>query len=226
MNARMIDIESLDGRGRFAAYLSLPASGKGPGLVLAQEIFGVNATMREVADYYAEEGYVVLVPDLFWRQSPGVQLGYSPEDWQQAFGFYQGFDEAAGVQDLQASLDALRAQPEFAGQAGVLGFCLGGKLAYLAACRTDAAVAIGYYGVGIEKALDEADRIKGRLLLHVAENDSFCPPEARQAILERLGGRPGVELYVYPGVEHAFARRGGDPFGDLLLEHEGHGLEL
>ncbi|MBV8619967.1 MAG: dienelactone hydrolase family protein [Curvibacter sp.] len=222
MNASMIEIESRDGRGRFAAYLSLPPGGKGPGLVLAQEIFGVNATMREVADYYAEEGYVVLVPDLFWRQSPGVQLGYSPEDWQRAFTLYQGFDEAAGVQDIQASLNALRACPEFVGQAGVLGFCLGGKLAYLAACRTDAAVAIGYYGVGIEKALDEADRIQARLLLHVAENDGFCPPEARQAILERLGGRPGIELYVYPGVDHAFARRGGEHFHkpSALMAHQ------
>jgi carboxymethylenebutenolidase len=161
--SRHVRINALDGSGSFNAYLALPASGSGPGLVLAQEIFGVNATMREVADYYAEEGYVVLVPDLFWRQQPDVELGYTPQDWERAFGFYKGFDEALGVQDIQACLNALRQRPDVAdGKAGVLGFCLGGKLAYLAACRTDTDAAVGYYGVGIEAALDEAERIRCR----------------------------------------------------------------
>lgn len=121
MTTRMMDIKADDKSGTFQGYVSLPASGKGPGLVIAQEIFGVNISMREVADYYAQEGYVVLVPDLFWRQEPGVQLGYTPEDWQRAFGFYQGFDEAKGVEDIQASLNALRAMTEVQGQPGVLG---------------------------------------------------------------------------------------------------------
>ncbi|MBD9668001.1 dienelactone hydrolase family protein, partial [Variovorax sp. VRV01] len=161
MTGRYIQIEATDGSGTFRGYLALPRSGSGPGLVIAQEIFGINHTMREVADYYAEEGYVTLVPDLFWRQQPDVELGYSEADWQRAFGFYQGFDEAKGMEDMQASISALRARPEVSGaKVGVLGFCLGGKLAYLAACRTDADVSVGYYGVGIEAALDEADQIK------------------------------------------------------------------
>ncbi len=222
MSNQMIEIKASDGSGSFQAYLSVPRSGKGPGLVLAQEIFGVNQTMREVADYYAEEGYVVLVPDLFWRQEPGVQLGYSPDDWQRAFGFYQGFDESKGVEDIQASLNAIRTRMECIGKAGVLGFCLGGKLAYLAACRTDADVAVSYYGVGIEKALDEAKNITGRLVLHIAENDQFCPPEARAAIMNTLSGRDATELYVYPGVDHAFARTGGDHFHkpSALMAHQ------
>ena len=110
--SRHVRINALDCSGSFNAYLAVPASGSGPGLVLAQEIFGVNATMREVADYYAEEGYVVLVPDLFWRQQPDVELGYTPADWERAFGFYKGFDEALGVQDIQACLNALRQRPE------------------------------------------------------------------------------------------------------------------
>lgn len=222
MTTQMIDIKASDGSGSFKAYLSLPKSGKGPGLVLAQEIFGVNKTMRDVADYYAEEGYVVLVPDLFWRQEPGVQLGYTPEDWQRAFGFYQGFNEDKGVEDIQASLTSLRARGEVTGKAGVLGFCLGGKLAYLAACRTDTDVAVGYYGVGIEKALDEAKNIKGGLVLHIAEKDQFCPPEAQAAILQALSGREAIELYVYPGVDHAFARSGGDHFHkpSALMAHQ------
>lgn len=212
MNARMIDITAADGSGTFQGYLSLPPGGKGPGIVLAQEIFGVNTTMRQTADAWAEEGYVVLVPDLFWRQQPGIQLGYTPADWERAFELYKGFDEAKGVQDIQAALNALRAQPEFAGQAGVVGYCLGGKLAYLAACRTDAAVSVGYYGVGIENNLHEAAQISGRLCLHLAEKDSFCPPEAREKILASLSPLPHVECHVYPGMEHAFARIGGDHF--------------
>lgn len=223
MTGQTIQIQAADGSGGFRGYLATPASGHGPGLVIAQEIFGVNQTMREVADHYAEEGYVVLVPDLFWRQQPGVELDSTTEaGMQQAFGFYGGFDEAKGVDDVQAAITVLRARPEVTGKVGVLGFCLGGKLAYLAACRTDADVAVAYYGVGIEAALGEADKVRCPLLLHIAELDRFCPPEARAQVLQALGGRPGITLHVYAGMDHAFARRGGDHYHrpSALLAHE------
>ena len=223
MAGQTIDMKAADGSGVFGGYLAVPRSGSGPGLVIAQEIFGVNISMREVADYYAEEGYVALVPDLFWRQQPNIQLGYTPEDWQKAFGYYQGFDEAKGVQDIQSAITALRGRPEMlGGKVGVLGFCLGGKLAYLAACRTDADVAVGYYGVGIEAALDEAARITCPLVLHIAELDKFCPPEARAKILQALQGRSNIALHVYPGTDHAFARKGGEHFHkpSALMAHE------
>lgn len=218
-----ITVDAADGSGSFGAYLCLPAKGSGPGLVLAQEIFGVNTTMRELADFYAEEGYVVLVPDLFWRQAPGVQLGYTPDDWQRAFALYQGFDIDRGMADLQSAITALRSRSEVqGGKVGVVGYCLGGKLAYLAACRTDCDVAVGYYGVGIEEALDEAARLQRPLALHIAELDKFCPPAARERILGALGGKPGVELYVYPGVDHAFARKDGEHFHkpSALMAHQ------
>jgi carboxymethylenebutenolidase len=223
MAGQTIDMKAADGSGGFSGYLAVPSTGTGPGLVLAQEIFGVNRTMRDVADYYAEEGYVVLVPDLFWRQQPNVELGYTPEDWQKAFGYYQGFNEAKGVEDMQTAITALRGRPEVSGgKVGVLGFCLGGKLAYLAACRTDADVAVGYYGVGIDAALSEADKIKHPLVLHIAELDQFCPPEARAKIVQALQGRPHISLHVYPGVDHAFARVGGDHYHrpSALMAHE------
>src|SRR5882672_6970835 len=112
MAGQFIDMKAADGSGTFRGYLALPGSGTGPGLVLAQEIFGINKTMRDVADYYAEEGYVVLVPDLFWRQEPNVELGYTEADWQRAFGFYQGFDEAKGLDDVQVAITTLRGRPE------------------------------------------------------------------------------------------------------------------
>jgi carboxymethylenebutenolidase len=182
-----LTIQASDGSGTFSAYLAMPQSGHGPGLVVAQEIFGVNKNMRQIADYYAEEGYVALVPDLFWRQQAGVELGYTPEDWQKAFGFFQGFNADKGVDDIQATIAALRAHPACSGEVGVVGYCLGGKLAYLAACRTDADVAIGYYGVGIEELLEEADAIECRLVLHIAQLDKYCNEDAQEKIRQHLG---------------------------------------
>ena len=223
MSGQYIEIDAADLSGTFRAYLATPASGKGPGLVLAQEIFGINQTMREVADYYAEEGYVVLVPDLFWRQQPNIELGYTPADWQKAFGYYQGFNEAKGVDDMQSAITVLRVRAEVENaKVGVLGFCLGGKLAYLSACRTDCDVAVGYYGVGIEAALNEAGHIRCRLTLHIAQKDQFCPPAAQAAIVQALSGHQGIALHVYPGVDHAFARNGGEHFdkASALMAHQ------
>jgi carboxymethylenebutenolidase len=223
MATSYIEMRAADGSGNFRGYLAAPTSGTGPGLVIAQEIFGVNSTMRSIAESYAEEGYVVLVPDLFWRQTPNIELGYTPEDWQKAFGFFKGFNEAKGMEDLQTAITALRARSEVSeGKVGVLGFCLGGKLGFLAACRTDADVSVGYYGVGIEGALGEAAKIKNPLLLHIAELDKFCPPEARDRIAQSLQGRPNVELHVYPGADHAFARPNGDHYdrAAALMAHE------
>ncbi|VTU23166.1 Carboxymethylenebutenolidase [Variovorax sp. SRS16] len=222
MAGQYIDMKAGDGSGTFRGYLALPSAGSGPGLVLAQEIFGINKTMRDVADYYAEEGYVVLVPDIFWRQEPNVELGYSEADWQRAFGFFQGFDEAKGMEDIQTAITTLRGRTEVNGKVGVLGFCLGGKLAYLAACRTDADVSVGYYGVGIDAALGEADKITKPLVLHIAELDKFCPPEARDKIVKTLQGHAHVTLHVYPGMDHAFARVGGEHYHkpSALMAHE------
>ncbi|MBD9606751.1 carboxymethylenebutenolidase [Pseudomonas sp. PvR086] len=210
--------------GHFQAYLATSVDGRGPGVVLCQEIFGVNQAMREVADLLAEEGYTVLVPDLYWRQEPGVELGYTEADFGRAYELYQGFDEALGIDDIRASLNALETLPQCKpGDLGVVGYCLGGKLAYLAACRLpEVACAVGYYGVGIENALSEAEGLQGRLVLHMAEQDQFCPAEARSAIQEVLHDKPGVELYVYPGVDHAFARPNGHHYHkpSALLAHE------
>lgn len=208
----------------FQAYLATSIEGRGPGVVLCQEIFGVNQAMRDVADLLAEEGYTVLVPDLYWRQEPGVELGYSEAEFGRAYALYQGFDEALGVDDIRASLKALKALPECTqGELGVVGYCLGGKLAYLAACRLpEVACAVGYYGVGIEHATSEIEGLQGRLVLHMAEQDQFCPAQARSEIQQALQAKPGVEIYVYPGVDHAFARPNGHHYHkpSALLAHE------
>jgi carboxymethylenebutenolidase len=208
MAGQWIDIKAADG-GKFRGYLALPASGKGPGIVLCQEIFGINAYIREVADYYAEEGYVVLAPDLFWRLEKNVDLGYSEEEWKKAFDFLQRFDIDKGMEDITAAVRTLRTRPEVAGKVGALGFCLGGRLAYLAAARSGVDCAVGYYGVTIEKYLNEAAKIKVPMVLHFASEDKYAPPAAVEQIKSAFKGRSEVEIYVYPGVDHAFARTGG-----------------
>ncbi len=204
MSGQYVEIAAQDG-GRFGAYLAKPARGSGAGLVLLQEIFGINAYMRAMADRFAEEGYVVLVPDLFWRIEPGLDLGYRGADLEKAMECYRRFDAARAVDDIAATIAALRARRECAGNIGAIGYCLGGKLAYLAAARTDVACAVGYYGVGIEDALGEAEKIRCPLVLHIAGNDPFCPPEAQARLAAALGGMPNVALHTYPGQDHAFA---------------------
>ncbi len=194
--------------GSFSGYLALPESGSGPGLVLAQEIFGVNHVMKALADKYAEEGYVVLVPDLFWRIKPNIVLGYSEADWKKAFECYQKFEVDPGIEDIQASITALRNHKTCTGKVGVVGFCLGGLLAYLSAIRTDVDAAVCYYGVGIEGHLDEAKNITCPTVLHFAEKDQFVPRKAFNKISKELKAFENIEVFDYPGVDHAFAREG------------------
>ncbi len=205
----MITINAFDG-GEFDAYLALPTSQRGPGIVLLQEIFGVNQDMRSIADWYATRGFVVLCPDLFWRQQPGIQLtDQTDAEWARAFELYKGLDEAKAVDDAGATLEFLRQHPACTGKVGAVGFCLGGKLAYLLAVRQQPDCSVGYYGVGIEKALDEITNLSGALLLHIAEQDQFCSPAAQAAMHAALEGNANITLHDYAGQDHAFARVGG-----------------
>jgi carboxymethylenebutenolidase len=208
MPGKTIEITAADG-GRFDAYLAVPAEGSGPGLVLIQEIFGVNQHMRDLADLYAEEGYVVLCPDLFWRIEKGVQLGQSEADWQKAFQLYQKFDVAKGVADITQTVSALRKLEACTGKVGALGFCLGGRLAYHAAALAGVDCAICYYGVGIETSLVLAPDIKCPVVMHFAEKDQYVPAAAVEQIKAAFAGRNEIEIFVYPGVDHGFNRKGG-----------------
>jgi carboxymethylenebutenolidase len=211
MAGRYITVKAKDG-GSFKAYLATPEKGSGPGIVLLQEIFGINAYIRGVADYYAEEGYVVLAPDLFWRIEPGIELGFTDADRQKAFAYREKFDVDKSVEDIGATVAALKALPECKGKIGAIGFCLGGLLAYLSAARLGVDCAVSYYGVGIEKVLKEAGKIKCPMVFHIAEKDKWTPPEVVDAIKKAFAERPEIEIYVYPGVDHAFSRKGGANF--------------
>lgn len=208
-----IDITAADG-GSFSAYLATPPGGSGPGMVVIQEIFGVSAYVRRTADRLAGEGYVVLAPDLFWRIEPGIDLGYSPEEWQRAFGLFQAFDVDKGIEDIQSTITALRNRPDHVGGVGAVGFCLGGKLAFLTAARTDVDVAVSYYGVGMEAHAGEAAQVTVPLLFHMAELDGYAPAESREAVIAAFAGNPNATFHVYPGQDHAFAREEGENYDE------------
>ena len=205
MTGTYVDITADDG-GRFRGYRALPPGGRGPGLVICQEIFGINPFIRETVEYFAGEGFVTVAPDLFWRLEPGVDLGYDGADRERAFDLMQRFDTDAGMRDIAATVRAVRAMPEVDGGVGAVGFCLGGRLAYLAAARAGVDCAIGYYGVTIDRYLTEAGNIRVPLLLHFAMEDQFAPMPTIRTIQDAVSGNPNVEIQLYPGVDHGFAR--------------------
>jgi carboxymethylenebutenolidase len=201
-----VTIPSADG-GSFSAYLSLPPAGAGPapGIIMMQQIFGVNAEMRGFTDDFAASGYVAICPDLYWRQEPGVQIiPGTPDSFPTALGYAGKLDHDKAVEDLKAALRFLRAHSACSGKIGTVGYCLGGLFAFLMATRSDADCNVGYFGVGIEKKIAEAAKLAKPLLLHVPENDRHVPPQAQATIIAALDGK--AELHRYPGADHAFNR--------------------
>ncbi|MCE7999417.1 MAG: dienelactone hydrolase family protein [Rhodobiaceae bacterium] len=203
-----ITINSPDGD--FSAYLAVPNSQTGPGILAIQEIFGVNQDMRDHCDAWADRGYFALCPDLYWRQEPGIELtDQTDEEWQKAASLYYAVDVDKAVEDLQTSLMTLRAMEGCTGKVGTMGFCLGGLLTYLMATRSTSDCNVGYYGVGIDEKLDEASNISKPTLLHIAEEDRFVNKEAQAKIKAGLNEISLVTVHSYAGQEHAFARHMG-----------------
>jgi carboxymethylenebutenolidase len=201
--------------GAFSAYLARPDAAKAPAIVVIQEIFGVNAVMRAITDDFARQGYLALCPDLFWRIEPGIDItDQSEAEWKRAFELFNAFDVDLGVKDIDAAITCARQHPASTGKVGAVGFCLGGLLAFLAGADTDADAAVGYYGVGIERRLGEADKLANPLMLHIAGADQFVPKEAQALIIASLKNHPQVEIHTYPGRDHAFARPGGEHYHD------------
>ena len=209
MMGEHIEVAARDRSGSFGGYLTVPASGRGPGIVVVQEIFGVNAGIRQMCDDWAARGFVALAPDLFWRIEPGIELTDKSEaERQKAFELYGKFDVESGIADIEASIRAVRACAQCTGKVGVVGYCLGGLIAYLSATRTDSNATVGYYGVGIQDKLSEGHAIANPLMLHIATRDQFVPLEAQAAIRAELAANPHVTLYDYEA-GHAFARVDG-----------------
>lgn len=207
--AQQIAINALDGSGSFNAYLAKPAGTPRGAIVVVQEIFGVNAGIRKMCDDWANDGYLALAHDMFWRMEPGFES--DPDDYetmQKAFGFYSAFDTDKGVADIEATIKKAR-ELVGGGKVGVVGYCMGGKMAYLAATRTDADTSVAYYGGGIDEFVNEGHAIAQPLLMHFGTSDKYIGPDAQKAIREALGDNRHVTIHWYEGVDHAFARASG-----------------
>src|SRR5687768_1904763 len=193
--------------GSFEAYVARPARSPAPAVVVIQEIFGVNAVMREITDGLASQGFLAVCPDLFWRIEPGIDItDQSEAEWKRAFELFNAFDVDNGMKDIAATIDQIRNAASCTGKVGAVGFCLGGLLAYLTAARTNVDASVSYYGVGIEGRTSEAPNIKSPLLMHIAEEDSFVPKPAQAQILVALKDHPQITIHTYAGRNHAFAR--------------------
>jgi len=202
----------IEGGSSFDAYLASPDRPNGAGIVVLQEIFGVNANMRSVADELAAAGFTAIVPDLFWRQQPGVELDPAT-DRDRASELMKGLDPELAVQDALLAADYVRTLKGANGKVGAVGYCLGGKLAYLLSMKAGIDVAVSYYGVAIQAALGRIGDVRSPLLLHIAEQDHLCPPEAQAAIEQAaVQHRDRIQVMRYSGVGHAFARRGSPVF--------------
>jgi carboxymethylenebutenolidase len=196
--------------GLFAAYVARPKTSPAPAVVVLQELFGVNADIRKTCDELAEQGFLAVAPDLFWRQEPGVDLSVTSEaDWQHGLRLYQAYDRDAGVRDINDTLDTVAKLPECAGKIAVQGYCLGALMTFLTAARCHVDAAVAYHGADTEKYLCEVDNLSAPLLMHLGEEDEFISKAAQAQIKGTLASKPNATVYSYPGRRHAFARHNG-----------------
>lgn len=223
VTTQWIEIDSADGK--FGAYLAIPHTRKGPGIVLIQEIFGVNEHIRSVAEQYAADGYLVIAPDLFWRSGARIELTYDEAGWKRAVELMNATDVGKAQTDIELAIDALKAQPGLDGGIASIGYCFGGLLSYHTAANGLVDVAIAYYGGGIQNQLDRADEIEVPLLMHFGEQDSHIPLEAVEKIAERFENNDNVEIVVYPEAEHGFNCSHRDSYNQRAAA-EAHGNTL
>src|SRR5271154_583080 len=207
----MNDCIAIEGRdGKFGAYLARPTSLPAPAVVVLQELFGVNAGIRKTCDELAEQGFLAVAPDLFWRQEPGVDLSVTSEaDWQHGLRHYQAYDRDAGAKDVKDTVNAVAKLPECTGKVAVLGYCLGALMVFLTAVRYGVDTAVAYHGGDTEKYLGEVGGLNAPLLMHLAEEDEFISKPAQAEIKAALAGKPNATIYSYPGQSHAFSRHNG-----------------
>ena len=191
--------------GECAAHIAIPAAGRGPGMLLLHEIFGVNVYVRDAATRLADAGYVVLAPDLFWRTQPGLELPHTDAGTAAGMQAAQQLDFPAAVGDAIAAMALMRSMPEVNGEhVGVIGFCLGGTFAYQVAVHGTPDVAVMYYGSGIPGELDAASEIRCPTIMHWGGADPFIPRDQVDAVAARAADHPCIECHVHEDAGHAF----------------------
>ena len=203
------EISTLDGNDKFGVYVARPEGEARGAIIVHQEIFGVNAGIRKKANDWAQRGYLAVAPDAFWRQEPGIELNPDVEvEFQQALNHMNKYDVNEGVKDIESVIHWIRNEHGIE-KVGFVGFCLGGKVAYVVATRTDIDATVGYYGVMIDQMLDEKHAIANPLMLHIPTEDHFVDKDAQAAMHEGLDDHPKVTLYDYEGQDHGFATEFG-----------------
>ncbi|KLI64744.1 dienelactone hydrolase family protein [Aurantiacibacter marinus] len=204
-----VRITTLSGDGAFNAYIARPVGQPKSAIIVIQEIFGVNAGIRRKCDRLAEAGYLAIAPDLFWRMHEGVELDPDIEpEFQKALDLMGKFNQDAGIRDIEATIKYARDLTQ-TGKVGAVGYCLGGRLAYMTAARTDIDASVGYYAVGLDSLLREKDAIAHPLMLHIPTKDGFVGPEVQKAMHDALDPDPKVTLHDYAGLDHGFATEFG-----------------
>jgi carboxymethylenebutenolidase len=202
-------IPTLEGDAQFGAYVARPEGKPKGAIIVIQEIFGVNPGIRQKCDKLAAEGWLAIAPDLFWRLKPGIELDPDvPAEFTQALDWMGKFDQDTGIRDIEATIHHIRRTLGVA-KVGCVGYCLGGRLAYMTAARTDIDASVGYYGVGIDGLLGEKHAIANPLMLHIPTADGFVPPETQAAMHSALDDHPRVTLHDYEGLDHGFATETG-----------------
>lgn len=201
--------------GSFDAYVAMPATTPAAVVVVIQEIFGVTEGIRAIADGLARDGFIAVSPDLFWRFKPGILLSeHSEADWKTAVDYYMRLDLDKAEADIESTIEAARALPEASGKVGVMGYCLGGLLTFLTAARGKLDAGVEYYGGRTEEFVERGRNIAKPLLMHLAGEDEFMTKEAQAKIKQVLGSNPNVEIHVYAGRNHAFARPQGHHYDE------------
>jgi len=194
--------------GDFEAFVAAPASGPAPGLVILAEIYNANTWVRSIVERYAQAGYLTIAPDLYWRQTPGVYLPYTPEGQQRGRAMGAAMDLPRFVEDLRACADWLRRRPDCSGRVGAIGYCLGGKLVWVGMSQRAIDAGVAYYAVQMAEHLDDAKTIDGPLMMHFGSLDHRVPPELYEQIRASLAGRAHAHTYWYEGADHGFDRDG------------------
>ena len=208
--SEMVSISTLDGDANFSAYVARPEGAPKAAIIVIQEIFGVNPGIRNKCESWAAEGYLAVAPDLFFRMKPGIELDPDVEaEFNEALDYFGKYDPDDGVKDIEATIHWIRQEAGVA-KVGCVGYCLGGKLAYMTAARTDIDASVGYYGVMIDQMLGEKHGVANPLLLHVPTADHFVGPEAQAAMHAGLDDHPRVTLYDYDRLDHGFATESGN----------------
>lgn len=207
--SEIVRLETLDAKNSFNAYVARPEGDAKAAIVVIQEIFGINAGIRRKCDKLAEDGYLAVAPDLFWQFEDGIELDPDIEpEMQKALDLFGKFDQDQGVRDIEAAIKYARSQG--CGKVGAVGYCLGGRLAYMTAARTDSDATVGYYAVGIDNLLHEKHAIANPLMLHIPTEDGFVDKDTQKAMHEGLDDHPKVTLHDYEGLDHGFATEFGN----------------